>query len=321
MTRPTISIVTPCYNAARYLRETIRSVLKQTLPPAEMVIVDDGSTDDSAEIAESYGTPVRVIRQANQGESAARNRGIREARGDYLLFLDADDLLEQEALERLATAVDGSPNRVAIMRGGCFDGDPSKLFNVSRYQSEGFFPHIVHDNLATIHSWLVPRALVLQVNGFSDEIQQFEDWDLWARIGLAGAELVPVDYVGALYRKHPRCQSITSPRIERARGHAGVMLHMSDGFLKNDALLQAHGRLLFWQCWTALHQARLRGIPWNELLPLARNVERIVRQGPDELRRLPFARLVRILGIRWAETMRNWLQRAEDPAAAPTAGQ
>jgi glycosyltransferase involved in cell wall biosynthesis len=101
------SVVIPCYNAAPFLRETLDSVLAQTCAPLEVLVVDDGSTDESAAIAESYGPPVRVIRQANQGESVARNRGIDEARGDWIAFLDADDVWKPEKLEKqLAVAAD-----------------------------------------------------------------------------------------------------------------------------------------------------------------------------------------------------------------------
>lgn len=95
-----VSVVIPCYNGAAYLRETLESVVHQTAHPLEVVLVDDGSTDGSAEIAEAFGPPVRVIRQENQGESVARNRGIEEARGEWVAFLDADDIWKPEKLER-----------------------------------------------------------------------------------------------------------------------------------------------------------------------------------------------------------------------------
>ncbi len=95
---PSISVVIPCYNAAKYLGEAVDSVLRQTCQPLEILVIDDGSTDGSGTLAESYGPPVRVIRQANQGQSAARNRGICEARGEWLALLDADDLWEPEKL-------------------------------------------------------------------------------------------------------------------------------------------------------------------------------------------------------------------------------
>lgn len=92
-------MVIPCYNAARFLEQTLGSVLAQTYPALEVIVVDDGSTDESARIAGSFGPVVRVIRQTNQGESTARNRGMAEARGDWVALLDADDIWEPEKLQ------------------------------------------------------------------------------------------------------------------------------------------------------------------------------------------------------------------------------
>lgn len=96
----TVSVIIPCYNAGPFLGETLDSVLAQTYPPLEVLVIDDGSTDESAEIAEAYGPPVRVIRQANQGESVARNRGIEQAEGEWIAFLDADDVWKPEKLKK-----------------------------------------------------------------------------------------------------------------------------------------------------------------------------------------------------------------------------
>ncbi|PAY16601.1 hypothetical protein CKO51_25840 [Rhodopirellula sp. SM50] len=95
----TISVVIPCYNGSAYLRETLESAIAQTHPVLEVIVVDDGSTDDSADVAESLGAPVRVIRQKNQGESVARNRAIQEAQGEWIALLDADDIWHPEKLE------------------------------------------------------------------------------------------------------------------------------------------------------------------------------------------------------------------------------
>jgi glycosyltransferase involved in cell wall biosynthesis len=100
MNKPTVSVVIPCYNGAKFLRETLDSVLAQTYPVLEVLVIDDGSTDDSAAIAESFGPPIRVIRQPNQGESVARNRGIDEAKGEWIAFLDADDLWDAQKIHK-----------------------------------------------------------------------------------------------------------------------------------------------------------------------------------------------------------------------------
>ena len=119
---PTISVIIPCYNGARFLRETLASALGQTRPPLEVIVVDDGSTDDSAAIAESFGPPVRVIRQANQGESKARNVGLRQSRGKYVLFLDSDAMISRSSVARLVERMESDPT-VGIA--GCRIVDPA----------------------------------------------------------------------------------------------------------------------------------------------------------------------------------------------------
>jgi glycosyltransferase involved in cell wall biosynthesis len=121
---PTVSVVIPCYNGAKYLRETLESALAQTHPVLEVIVVDDGSTDDSAAIAESVGPPVRVIRQPNQGESTARNRGIDEARGDWIAFLDADDLWDPTKIAKQLAGV--TPEVGATCTGYYAFQDPGK---------------------------------------------------------------------------------------------------------------------------------------------------------------------------------------------------
>lgn len=96
---PKISVVIPCCNAEAYIEEAIRSVINQSLPPREVIVIDDGSTDGSAAVADSVDPMVRVISQQNRGVSVARNRGFEEAKGDWIAFLDADDLWEPTKLE------------------------------------------------------------------------------------------------------------------------------------------------------------------------------------------------------------------------------
>lgn len=108
-----ISVVIPCYNQGEYLEDSIESAYSQTVSPHEILIVDDGSGDDSGEIADRYmfkefpqiESPVRVIHQVNKGLPSARNTGIMNATGDYILFLDADDMLEENAIEEITKAI------------------------------------------------------------------------------------------------------------------------------------------------------------------------------------------------------------------------
>jgi glycosyltransferase involved in cell wall biosynthesis len=115
--RPTVSVIIPAYNAAKYLDATLASVLGQTQPPMEVLVIDDGSTDDTPAVLERYGPPVRGIRQQNSGEGPSRNTGLAHAIGDYIAFLDADDVCAPTRFEQQTAALQRVPEAVA-----CFTG-------------------------------------------------------------------------------------------------------------------------------------------------------------------------------------------------------
>lgn len=104
-----ISVVIPVFNGAAYVAQAIDSVLDQTVPPTEVVVVDDGSSDSTAEVVQRYQPRVLYRRQANQGPGAARNLGIRESKGEFLAFLDSDDLWLPEKLRLQKAALDEDP--------------------------------------------------------------------------------------------------------------------------------------------------------------------------------------------------------------------
>jgi glycosyltransferase involved in cell wall biosynthesis len=104
-----ISCIVPVYNGARFLAEALESILAQTLPPTEIIVVDDGSTDATSEVARAYTRHIFYVRQPNAGPAGARNCGIGFATGDFLSFLDADDLWHTEKLERQMRALEANP--------------------------------------------------------------------------------------------------------------------------------------------------------------------------------------------------------------------
>lgn len=297
-----VSVITPCYNGSRYLRATLESALRQSCPPAEILVVDDGSTDDSAAIADSFGPPVRLVRLGtNQGESAARNRGIEEASGSHLLFLDADDLLSPDALSHLVAALEGAdPQAVALMGCAWFEQDPSQPYATRPARERRFFPEIIESNFAPPLCWLAPRSVVIAAGGFHAPLRWFEDWDLWWRVGVIGPPLVPVDVIGALYRRHPGSQLATTSMANRARGHVCLVERMAEALLGRPDLLEAYGREMFWACVTALNRARGQRVAWRELAPLAARLHEIARRGPEPVRASLTARAIRWVGVRTA---------------------
>lgn len=175
--RPTISVIIPVYNGERFLVEAIRSVLDQTLPPDEIIVVDDGSTDDGAAIARSFGSPVRVLTQANLGPAAARNLGVAHAAGDLLAFLDADDLWLPDKLARQAQMLRDDPACEAVL------GRVQNFISPELDESEA--ARLVKTAAQTgdmhVGALLIRRDAFLRVGWFDARLRHGDFIDWWAR--------------------------------------------------------------------------------------------------------------------------------------------
>lgn len=196
---PTVSVVIPCYNASRFLRETIGSVLAQTYPVLEVLVIDDGSTDDSAKIAESYGPPVRVIRQANQGESVARNRGIDEAKGDWIAFLDADDKWEPTKLSLQFESISNNPSVVCCYT-DFYRFTENEEIRVESWPETHQHPHarimMLFQQCAHISSSIVKKNVAAMVR-FPEQVRFGEDPIFFSELLLHGSFLkVPQPLTG-----------------------------------------------------------------------------------------------------------------------------
>ena len=189
---PTCTIVIPCFNHGEYLAEAIESALAQTLP-CEVIVVDDGSTDDTAAVARRY--PVKLIRQKNRGLPAARNAAVEIATTTHIMPLDADDLLEPACVETLL-----GKSRHAIVRATTqLFGDvnmPWLLEGPTTLAAQ------IEMNRAPACS-LYPRAAWERVGGYDEAmVDGYEDWDFWTRVMHAGFPIETVDTVQWRYRKH-----------------------------------------------------------------------------------------------------------------------
>jgi hypothetical protein len=198
-----VSVIIPCYNQARFLGEAIESVLAQTYPHFEVVVIDDGSTDNTSEVAARY-PGVRCIRQENRGLAEARNEGIRRSNGGYLVFLDADDRLLPNALEVGLSELKAHPE-CAFVSGHCrfVDVDGSPLSTPLQTPIEGDHYEAL---LRTCYVWMpaevmYQRVLLEYVGGFDPVVSSSADYDLYLRI----ARQYPVHQhseVVADYRRH-----------------------------------------------------------------------------------------------------------------------
>jgi glycosyltransferase involved in cell wall biosynthesis len=196
MANPTVSVVIPSYNSARFVGEAIESVLAQSYEGFELIVVDDGSTDNTRDVVARYTDPrVRYVYQENQERSAARNRGIREARGKYVAFLDADDLWLPKKLAEQVRLMESQPD-VGLAYVGTYvveeDGTP---FFEQRCRHRGNVVRalLVEDNIVagSASSAMVRRACFERAGFFDESLSVCEDWDVWLRI----ASHYPVDFV------------------------------------------------------------------------------------------------------------------------------
>lgn len=190
--KPRCSIVIPCYNYAEYLPEAIESALAQTVR-CEIIVVDDGSTDDTSLVALQY--PIMLVKQEHLGLPAARNAGIRMARANQILPLDADDILEPWCVETMLKASTGGIVRARAHLFGNVEQEWLPGFDTTL---GGFMEH----NGAAACS-LFPRAGWDAVGGYDETmIEGYEDWDLWVRLLHWGATLATVPTVCWRYRRH-----------------------------------------------------------------------------------------------------------------------
>ena len=177
-----ISVITPSYNAARDVRRALDSALGQTYPVHEIVVVDDGSKDDTAAIVASYGAPVRLIRQANQGASAARNNAAAAATGDWLAFLDADDAFRPDKLARQKEIVDRHPSVKLVYAGARLMKGGEAIGTLRAFPSDKLWPALRYRSPILPSTVLLQRAAFLDAGGFDVTLPVAEDWDLWVRL-------------------------------------------------------------------------------------------------------------------------------------------
>jgi hypothetical protein len=142
-----------------------------------------------------------------------------------------------------------------------------------------------------------------RAGGYRSGMRYYEDWECMARIALLGAKLAPTPFVGAYYRRHAASTLAKADDAAVAKGHVVVMQTLCAGLLERPELLERHGEQLFWCVWTALRRSRRLGLRWREFTTLAADMDRLVRSGPQSVRRSRFAQAVRLVGFRWAERL------------------
>jgi glycosyltransferase involved in cell wall biosynthesis len=284
MAAPLISVVIPCFNQGRFLGDAIRSVAAAARQPAEIIVVDDGSTDETAAVAASLNVTYRY--QSNRGIASARNRGLAESRGDFIVFLDSDDMLAPDALETGASALDANPERafatgrcVMMDAAGCLMPTPEQPLVVDAYNEL-----LRHNYIWMPAMAMFRRSAVVEIGGFNPDEHAAADYDLYLRIARRWPGVDHASVV-AYYRQHGANMSTNASRmlIETLRVHG-----RERAYVKSDAVrLRAfrEGR----QRWREFYGTRLveeirshvRNREWRNA---ARKTATLARHHPHGLR-------------------------------------
>jgi len=213
MEYPLVSVIIPVYNMEAFLAEAIDSVLASTYPNFEIVIIDDGSTDQSPVIAETYSAKdqrIRFYRQPNRGVSAARNLGLEEARGEFVLPVDADDKISKYYLEAAAKVLIQQPQvKIVTCEYECF-GEKQGKGKYRPYHRKLLARKNVINNCSMFR-----RADALKVGGYSEEIIGREDWELWISVLKNGGEVVHLPEIGFYYRIRSNSKRISDRKLKK----------------------------------------------------------------------------------------------------------
>ncbi|HKO30926.1 MAG TPA: glycosyltransferase family A protein [Nitrospiraceae bacterium] len=204
---PKVSVVMPVYNGERFLRESLGSVFAQTLQDFEVVCVDDGSRDNSADVLKQYGRRIRVLRQGNAGQSAARNAGVAMASGQYIAFLDQDDIWYPSKLARQVEVLEADPAVVVVhcnfdridASGHMLQQQAGLIERASALASS--MGQLIGEALIFPSAMMIRKDIYERVGGFHHELQGFEDFDLIARLKQQGT-FVMLEETGMAYRLH-----------------------------------------------------------------------------------------------------------------------
>lgn len=215
---PKVSVVIPAYNAITYLPETVESVIKQTFTDFEVLIIDDGSSDHIVQwVSEIRDQRVKLISQENQGLPGARNTGIAQAQGEYIAFLDADDLWEPTKLEKQVRCLDAQP-LVGLVHTPMFlvDEHGKSTGRVMGSNAEGdVWQQLVIKNVIACPSVMVRRCCFETVGLFDRSLRSLEDWDMWIRIATR-YQFAVIKEPLAYYRQLPSSMSKNCQVMEQA---------------------------------------------------------------------------------------------------------
>jgi glycosyltransferase involved in cell wall biosynthesis len=214
-----ISVVIPTFNREKTIRRAIDSVLNQDLLPCEIIVVDDGSTDKTYNILKSYNTQIKAITQIHSGVSSARNRGIKEAKGLWIAFLDSDDEWLPNKLSEQFAYLQKHPKTRILQSDEQWIRNKKKVNTNKKYlkKSGNIFKDCLKTCIVSPSTVICERFLLLEIGGFDEDLPVCEDYDLWIRI----AARYPIPLLDKVlinkYGGHADQLSLTTPAMDKFR--------------------------------------------------------------------------------------------------------
>jgi len=232
--KPVISVIMPCYNESARIAEAVRSVFLQTFSSLELIVVDDGSKDDSLDVLHRLSGEydgLRFIAQPNRGAGPARNRGLKEALGQYIAFHDADDSWHPDCLDKLHAGLESDPNAALAYCGWQNRGlseNQCRPFIPPDYERPDKVESLLRGCRWPIHAALTRRSAIEAVGGFNERWTSCMDYDLWLHVASFN-RIVRVPEVLAYYHHHAG-EQITKNRLRIARNHSRIQRHFLNEF-------------------------------------------------------------------------------------------
>ncbi len=222
MSNDLVSVIMPAYNAEKYIPEAIESVIGQTYPGWELIVVDDGSTDNTAGIISQYAARdnrIRYIQQPHGKQAKARNNALMHARGELIAFLDADDIWMPDKLEVQTEIMNRHPFDLTFSDGYFFESNPVMglqyriKIKYGQYQGEEAVKDFLSGNRVPLMTAVARRSSLQKVNNFLETPGIHEDYDLWIRLLINGCTFLGINNCLAFYRKHKTSASSGEGKI------------------------------------------------------------------------------------------------------------
>ena len=228
---PLVSVIIPSYNRAHFIAETIESVLRQTHRNIEIIIIDDGSVDETRSVVERFGSKVRYVWQENAGVGAARNHGLRLARGKYIAFLDSDDLWLPTKVETGVDVFEANP-AVGLLCTDAMQIDAEgreKRSLRARGRSGRTTQHLLRNNFVIMSTHMARTAVVRKAGGFREEriLSACADWELWVRLSLF-TEIAYVPGATAKIRTHAANMMSNAAVMRESMDRAAEIIRSSE---------------------------------------------------------------------------------------------